>query len=107
MVSLSVRVLIKILFKMRYENIGTKKLATGKRVLKTNIPTTIEKRDDDIYVITQDSDRLDLLANQFYNDSRLWWIIAQANNLNGVNIGLEPGIQLRIPKDKFLIINNL
>jgi hypothetical protein len=50
---------------------------------------------------------LDLLANQFYNDSRLWWIIAQANNLNGVNIGVEAGIQLRIPKDKFLIINNL
>jgi hypothetical protein len=107
MVNLLVRVLIKILFNMRYEKIGTKKLANGKKVLKTVIPATIEKRDDDIYIITQDSDRLDLLANQFYNDSRLWWIIAQANNLNGVNIGVEAGIQLRIPKDKFLIINNL
>lgn len=66
---------------MRYENVGTKKLANGKKVLKTNIPQTIEKRDDDIYIITQESDRLDLLANEFYNDSRLWWIIAQANNL--------------------------
>ena len=92
---------------MRYERVGTKKLTNGKKVLKTIIPATIEKRDDDIYIITQDSDRLDLLANQFYNDSRLWWIIAQANNLNGANIGVEPGIQLRIPKDKFLIINNL
>ena len=92
---------------MRYEKVGTKKLANGKKVLKTNIPKTIEKRDDDIYIITQETDRLDLLANQFYDDSRLWWIIAQANNLNGVNIGVEPGIQLRIPRDKFLIINNL
>lgn len=107
MVNLLVKVLIKILFKMRYESVGTKKLPTGKKVLKTTIPSTIEKRDDDIYIITQDSDRLDLLANQFYNDSKLWWIIAQANNLNGVNIGVESGIQLRIPKDKFLIINNL
>ena len=107
MVNLLVRVLIKKLFKMRYEKVGTKKLANGKKVLKTNIPKTIEKRDDDIYIITQETDRLDLLANQFYDDSRLWWIIAQANNLNGVNIGVEPGIQLRIPRDKFLIINNL
>jgi hypothetical protein len=37
----------------------------------------------------------------------LWWIIAQANNINGANIGLDGGIQLRIPKNKFLIINNL
>ena len=92
---------------MRYNNVKIKRLATGKKVLSTMIPRTIEKRDDDIYIITQDSDRLDLLANEFYNDSRLWWIIAQANNLNGVNIGVEAGIQLRIPKDKFLIINNL
>ena len=92
---------------MRYNNVKTKKLATGKKVLTTMIPRTIEKRDDDIYIITQDSDRLDLLANQFYNDSRLWWIIAQANNINGANIGLDGGIQLRIPKNKFLILNNL
>ena len=92
---------------MRYEKVGTKKLANGKRVLKTNIPTTIEKRDDDIYVITQETDRLDLLAQQFYGESKLWWIIAQANNINGANIGLDGGIQLRIPKNKFLIINNL
>ncbi len=92
---------------MRYTNVKTKRLATGKRVLTTVIPRTIEKRDDDIYIITQETDRLDLLAQQFYGESKLWWIIAQANNLNSVNIGIEPGIQLRIPKDKFLIINNL
>ena len=92
---------------MRYNVKNFKRLADGKKVLKTSIPKTIPKRDDDIYIITQETDRLDLLAQQFYGESKLWWIIAQANNLNSVNIGIEPGIQLRIPKDKFLIINNL
>ena len=30
---------------------------------------------DDIYVITKTEDRLDLLAEQFYGDTSLWWII--------------------------------
>ena len=34
---------------------------------------------DDVYVITTSGDRFDLLANQFYGDVRLWWIIAYAN----------------------------
>ena len=91
---------------MRYNVKDIKRLVNGKKVLKTSIPRTIPKRDDDIYIITQETDRLDLLANEFYGDSTLWWIIAQANNLNAVNIGLDAGVQLRIPKNKFDIINN-
>ena len=49
----------------------------------------------DTYVISQDGDRLDLLAHQFYGDASLWWYIAQANHLNTMNI--EPGTSLRIP----------
>ncbi len=56
---------------MRYNNVKTKRLATGKKVLTTVIPHTIEKRDDDIYIITQETDRLDLLAQQFYGESKL------------------------------------
>jgi hypothetical protein len=92
---------------MRYDTKNTKRLADGKKVLKTTIPNSIPKKDDDIYIITQETDRLDLLANQFYKDSTLWWIIARANNLNGANIGLEGGIQLRIPKNKFDILNKI
>jgi hypothetical protein len=92
---------------MRYNIKNIKRLADGKKVLKTTIPKPIVKRDDDIYIITQETDRLDLLANQFYGDSSLWWIIAQANNINGVNIGLDGGIQLRIPKNKFDVLNNI
>ena len=52
-------------------------------------------RINDIYIITKDGDRLDLLAYQFYGKSNLWWYIAAANNINTMN--LEPGTSLRIP----------
>jgi len=60
----------------------------------TIYPKTIE-RNSDVYVITQEGDRLDTLANQFYGDPRLWWFIAQSNNIKTMN--LEAGVQLRIP----------
>ena len=55
----------------------------------------IPKSDNDIYVITQDGDRLDLLANQFYGDVNLWWYIAKANGLKFMTIA--PVTSLRIP----------
>ena len=61
------------------------------------IPPNIPLRDDDIYVATETGDRLDTLANQFYGNSELWWVIATYNNLTDIDIKLEPGLQLRIP----------
>ena len=84
---------------MRYDNVNSKKTDTGKTVLEMKIFPTIPKRDDDIYIVTQETDRLDLLANQFYNDTTMWWVISHANSLNSADIGVEPGIQLRIPKN--------
>lgn len=54
---------------------------------------------NDIYVITDFGDRFDTLANQFYGDSRFWWVIATSNP-NAVSfdsLAPEPGTQLRIP----------
>lgn len=61
--------------------------------------------EDDIYVITTQGDRYDLLAQQYYGDYTLWWIIAVANvgdytseiPLNSLFIPV--GTQLRIPID--------
>ena len=53
---------------------------------------------NDIYVITTVGDRYDLLANQYYGDSTLWWIISIANSLLPQNsIFIPEGTQLRIP----------
>ena len=55
----------------------------------------IPEKDTDIFVITTEGDRLDLLAYQFYGDPELWWFIANVNGLSSLNV--EPGVSLRIP----------
>ena len=62
---------------------------------KTTLYNTIPFSNDDIRVISVEGDRLDLLANEYYGDSRFWWYIAKANNLKFMT--LEPGTKLRIP----------
>ena len=63
---------------------------------------------DDLYVITTTGDRLDLLANQFYNDIRLWLIIVAANPniIRRDSFALAPNIELRIPSNEQDIIDN-
>jgi hypothetical protein len=54
----------------------------------------------DIYVYTTRGDRYDLLAQAYYNDSSLWWIISIANeNLSQDSLYINEGTQLRIPTD--------
>tara|TARA_B100000424_G_scaffold202029_1_gene159124 strand:- start:444 stop:755 length:312 start_codon:yes stop_codon:yes gene_type:complete len=83
----------------RLKFIPRQKGSNNKRVFKyikyPNIPLSI----DDIYAITIDGDRLDLIANQFYNDVDLWWIISTANPdiIRRDSFNLRPGLQIRIP----------
>jgi len=68
----------------------------------------INPSETDIYVEAEWGDRLDLLANQFYKDSTLYWIIALANP-NTVGFGqlnIPQGTQLRIPVNISGIIDN-
>ena len=53
----------------------------------------------DIYVTTIVGDRLDLIANQFYSDVRLSWVIVAANPdiIRRDSISLKPGLEIRIP----------
>ena len=62
----------------------------------------------DIYIITSITDRLDSLANKFYNDSMLWWVIAAANPgvIKGDGFGIKPGTQIRIPNNHEIIMRN-
>jgi len=52
----------------------------------------------DIYVYTAQGDRYDILAQSFYSDSTLWWIINRANPAQDSNsIFPTVGTQIRIP----------
>ena len=54
---------------------------------------------DDTYLTTTVGDRLDLLADQFYKDASLWWIINNANpdTTRGDSLVVRKGVTLRIP----------
>jgi len=81
----------------RYENIGTYTTDSGKVIyLPTKYPS-VATSNDDFYIIAQATDRLDLIANDFFGDSTLWWVIAMANDLPGDSLFISPGFQLRIP----------
>jgi nucleoid-associated protein YgaU len=48
-------------------------------------------------IITQEGDRLDLLAKEFYGDQRYWFVIARANNLGKGSLVVPNGIPIVIP----------
>lgn len=69
----------------------------GKRRYSTLYYPKFEKRSSDIYIITKITDRLDLLAFQYYGDSRYWVVLSKANKLNLATIKPPVGFRLRIP----------
>lgn len=91
----------------RYRYSGTlKKPATNKRYLGSAIYPKVKADANDIYVIVDQSDRLDILALKYYGDQNYWWIIAIANNLNQASFYVEPGRQLRIPTNLSKILSD-
>jgi hypothetical protein len=79
---------------------------TKKKYLSSIIYPKIKPSNDDLYIISESSDRLDILASKYYNDKTLWWIIATANNLNDASLSITPGTQMRIPSNLSRILND-
>ena len=92
--------------KLRNENQFVGKL--GDQYYRTTYYPEIEPQESDIYVETEFGDRLDLLANQFYKDVSLYWIIAisNPNQLDLGSLNVPTGGQLRIPINTFDIIQS-
>lgn len=60
---------------------------------------------NDIYVRTTEGDRFDTIAQQYYSDSSLWWVISTANReLNQSSYYITPGTQIRIPSNIATIV---
>jgi len=84
----------------RYSKIPTTKSPDGEQIYKTVRYPEIPRSFSDIYVYTTIGDRFDTLAQQYYNDSSLWWIISNANGtLNQSSLTPPVGTQLRIPSN--------
>ena len=92
----------------RTQNITQNRNNQGKRyyhaVRYPEIPLSLS----DIYITTIIGDRLDSLANQFYHDVRLWWVIAIANPqiVGRDSYALKPNLEIRIPSNLSLILKN-
>jgi phage tail protein X len=89
----------------RYQNIPIITI-NKKRVYQTTRYPEIPLSENDIYVITVQGDRFDILAQQYYSDSSLWWIISIANdNLLQNSLVIPEGIQIRIPSNISEVLN--
>lgn len=90
----------------RYQFTPKRKSKTGKESYKNIKYPNISLKNTDIYVITNKGDRFDTLANQFYGDKSLWWIISLANQtLKQGSLFIPSGTQLRIPINPESIVN--
>jgi phage tail protein X len=91
----------------RYQTIPTTKTTSGRTIYRTVKYPEIPLNPNDIYVIANKGDRYDILANQYYSDSSLWWVISTANNnVTQNSLYLPEGTQIRIPSDVTLAIDN-
>ena len=90
----------------RYENVPVLKSQLGKEYRTTVLYPEVPLSDSDFYVITTSGDRYDTLANQFYSDYTLWWVIAAANNFQAASLIVPPGVQLRIPGNVSKVVDN-
>ena len=88
----------------RLENIKIKEEKKVRYYKNIEYPK-IEVDPNDIYIIAKLGDRLDLLANDFYGDSRYWWIISRANcdKIKTDSFFIDPGLQIRIPSNVEII----
>jgi phage tail protein X len=87
---------------------------------KPNYQTTrypeVPLSDNDTYVYTSQGDRFDILANQYYSDQSLWWIISIANtavagtslpsDLPQDSLIIPEGIQIRIPANYAAVLSS-
>jgi len=67
----------------------------------------IKELPTDIVIQVKYGDRLDLLANKYYNDGSLWWVIAKANALPGDSYYINLDQKIRIPINYLNIIKKL
>jgi len=90
-----------------YRGISANKIARevingtlGPKYYRSSIISSYAPDSRDTYFYSREGDRLDLLANEFYNDVTLWWVIASANNLGKGTLSIPPGKLIRIPYNR-------
>lgn len=91
----------------RYENsniiTNSKKLQSDgsvayvRRLETTIYPTFNTSHAEDTYILSQEGDRLDALAKEFYGDEIFWHVIAKVNGIGKGSLFVPPGIVIKVP----------
>ena len=99
----------------RYQNASIT-FIDKKQCYQTTKYPEIPLSDNDIYVYAVQGDRFDILANQYYGDQTLWWIISIANtaiagtslpsDLSQNSLIIPEGKQIRIPANYADVLNS-
>ena len=97
-----------------YQKIPKTKI-NGNVVYKTSRYPEVPLSENDIYVYSTQGDRFDVLAQQYYGDSSLWWVISIANTGNAGagtlpvlpqnTLVIPEGVQIRIPNNPLEVYN--
>ena len=63
------------------------------------LPARAKLDDEDQYVIhrASDGERMDQIATRYYGNPRLWWVIAEVNDLFRWWDEIETGVEIKIP----------
>ena len=84
---------------MSYKGNTIRKDKNNIRYYKPRIIPNIPIKDTDIFVYPIYGDRYDTMAQRYYEDSNLWWIIVKANDISDGKIAPDPLKKLRIPTE--------
>jgi hypothetical protein len=81
----------------RYLNVPLYSLTSGE--LQFGLRKRVRMLDDEKYVIhvVQDGERLDMIADTYYGNPQLWWIIADVNSIFRFWT-MAIGTELKIPE---------
>jgi len=90
---------------MRYQTTKIKKSKEGFRTYTTTYYPNIPISDSDTFILAKEGSRLDSLANEYYGDTKLWWVLAKSNGIRG-KIALKAGELIRIPSNITKIIDD-
>lgn len=60
------------------------------------------ERSGDIRLTMSDGDRLDVLADQYYGNQMLWWVIAYRNDMTLPIMQINAGVKIVIPDPSYV-----
>lgn len=83
----------------RYEQASIRENNENESFYETQLLPDVPRRPEDIIIETEAGQRLDRLAFRYYDDAKLWWVIAAANNLGRGDWTVPPDTRLRIPQN--------